>query len=64
MLPVFILQIWLLGLLSLAVVGAAVYLGYEWQQRSWRWDPVLQQWFFAPDLGLNQETMFLAATVF
>jgi hypothetical protein len=41
MIPIFILQTWLLGLLSLGVVGGAVYLAYEWQQRSWGWDPVL-----------------------
>ena len=37
MIPIFILQTWLLGLVSLGVVGGAVYLAYEWQQRSWGW---------------------------
>ena len=63
MIPIFILQTWLLGLLSLGVVGGAVYLAYEWQQRSWGWDPVLKQWFFAPNFGLNQETMFFASAI-
>jgi alpha/beta hydrolase fold len=63
MIPTFILQTWLLGLLSLGVVVGAGYLAYEWQQRSWRWDPVLQQSIFAPDFGLNRETTFLAAAI-
>ena len=63
MIPVFILQTWLLGLLSLGVVGSAIYFGYEWQQRSWGWDPVLKEWVFAPNFGLNQETMLFAAAI-
>jgi pimeloyl-ACP methyl ester carboxylesterase len=63
MIPIFILQTWLLGLLSLGVVGGAVYLAYEWQQRSWGWDPVLKEWLFAPNFGLNQETMFFASAI-
>ena len=63
MIPIFILQTWLLGLLSLGVVGSAIYFGYEWQQRSWGWDPVLKEWVFAPNFGLNQETMLFAAAI-
>ena len=63
MIPIFILQTWLLGLLSLGVVGGAIYFGYEWQQRSWGWDPVLKEWVFAPNFGLNQETMLFAAAI-
>ena len=63
MIPIFILQTWLLGLLSLGVVGGAVYLAYEWQQRSWGWDPVLKQWIFTPNFGLNQETMFFVCAI-
>jgi alpha/beta hydrolase family protein len=63
MIPIFILQIWLLGLLSLGIVVGAVYLAYEWQQRSWQWNPVLKECIFTPDFGLNQETMFLAAAM-
>ena len=63
MIPIFILQTWLLGLLSLGVVGGAVYLAYEWQQRSWGWDPVLKEWVFTPNFGLNQETMFFASAI-
>ena len=63
MIPIFILQTWILGLLSLGVVGGAIYLAYEWQQRSWGWDPVLKQWVFAPHFGLNQETMFFVSAI-
>ena len=63
MIPIFILQTWLLGLLSLGVVGGAVYLAYEWQQRSWGWDPVLKQWIFTPNFGLNEETMLFVAAI-
>jgi hypothetical protein len=63
MIPIFILQTWLLGLLSLGIVGGAIYFGYEWQQRSWGWDPVLKEWIFAPNFGLNQETVFFAAAI-
>jgi pimeloyl-ACP methyl ester carboxylesterase len=47
-------------LFSLGIIGGALYLVHEWQQRSWRWDPVLEQSFFAPNFGLNEETMLLA----
>ena len=60
MIPIFILQTWLLGLFSLGIIGGALYLVHEWQQRSWRWDPVLEKSFFAPNFGLNEETMLLA----
>ena len=63
MIPIFILQTWLLGLLSLGVVGGAVYLVYEWQQRSWGWDPVLKQWVFSPNFGSNEETMLFAVAI-
>jgi hypothetical protein len=63
MIPTFILQTWLLGLFSLGIIGGALYLVHEWQQRSWRWDPVLEQSFFAPNFGLNEETTLLAIAV-
>jgi hypothetical protein len=62
MIPTFILQTWLLGLLSLGIIGGAVYFAHEWQQRSWVWDPVLERWFFAPDFGSN-DTMLLFIAV-
>jgi hypothetical protein len=63
MIPTFILQTWLLGLLSLGVIVGAGYFAHEWQQRSWGWDPVLQQSIFTPDFGFNQETAFFAAAI-
>jgi pimeloyl-ACP methyl ester carboxylesterase len=62
MIPTFILQTWLLGLLSLGIIGGAVYFAHEWQQRSWVWDPVLERWFFAPNFGSN-DTMLLVIAV-
>lgn len=63
MIPIFILHTWLLGLLSFGIVGGAIYLGHEWQQRSWGWDPVLPKSVFAPNFGSNEETAFLAIAV-
>ena len=63
MTPVFILQIWFMGLLSLGIVGGAVYAAHEWQGRSWGWDPVRQQSVFAPHLGWNEDTLLLAVAV-
>ena len=63
MIPIFILQTWLLGLFSPGIIGGALYLVHEWQQRSWRWDPVLEQSFFAPNFGFNEETMLMAIAV-
>ena len=63
MIPTIILQMWALGLLALGVIGAAAYLGQEWQQRSWAWDPTLQRSVFAPDFGANAETAMLAGAV-
>ena len=63
MIPIFVLQTWLLGLFSLGVIGGAVYLVHEWQQRSWGWDPVLKQSVFAPNFGSNEETMLFAAGI-
>jgi pimeloyl-ACP methyl ester carboxylesterase len=40
MIPIFVLQTWLLGLFSLGVIGGALYLAHQWQQRSWGWDSV------------------------
>ena len=63
MIPIFILRVWLLGLVSLGFIGGAAYLGHEWQQRSWGWDPVLQQSVFSPDYGWNEETGMFAGAV-
>jgi len=63
MIPTFILQIWLLGLLSFGLVGGVAYLGHEWYGRSWGWDAALQRSVFAPDLGWNEDTAYLAGAV-
>jgi triacylglycerol esterase/lipase EstA (alpha/beta hydrolase family) len=63
MIPIFILQTWLLGLFSLSVIGGALYLAHEWQQRSWAWDPVLKQSVFAPNFGSNEETVLFAVAM-
>jgi pimeloyl-ACP methyl ester carboxylesterase len=63
MIPTFILQTWFFGLLSIGVVVGAGYFAHEWQQRSWKWDPVLRESIFAPDFGWNQETILLAAAI-
>jgi len=61
--PTFILFIWLRGLLAFAIFGAAVWLGHEWYQRSWSYDPVLQQSFFDPHFGANEPTAYLAGAL-
>ncbi|MDB6173982.1 MAG: Arylesterase [Chthoniobacteraceae bacterium] len=63
MIPIFILYTWLLGLISFGIIGGTVYLGHEWQQRSWVWDPVAQRSFFNPTLGWNAETAMLAGAI-
>ncbi|MDB6003403.1 MAG: alpha/beta hydrolase [Prosthecobacter sp.] len=60
MIPTFILQMWLLGVVSLGLLGGAIYAGREWQERSWGWDPVRQQSVFSPHLGWNEDTALLA----
>lgn len=63
MIPTFIIQIWLFGLLSLGFLGAGAYFAHEWQQRSWSWDPIMQTSVFQPTLGFNEDTAVLAAAV-
>jgi pimeloyl-ACP methyl ester carboxylesterase len=63
MIPTFIFQVWLLGLFSLGLIGGVVYLGHEWQQRSWAWDPVRLESVFAPSFGANEETALLVGAV-
>lgn len=63
MIPVFILQVWLLGLFSLGLIGGAVYFGRECYQRSWGWDEARRQSVFLPDFGMNQETLLLGGAV-
>jgi hypothetical protein len=55
MLPTLILFTWLLGLLSFAMIGGAIYLLYEWYQRAWEYDVDLNRFVFAPDLGFKEK---------
>lgn len=48
---------------SLGIIGGAIYLAHEWQQRSWVWDPALERWLFAPNFGANEETMLLVIAI-
>jgi pimeloyl-ACP methyl ester carboxylesterase len=61
MIPVFIISIWLLGLLSFGILGGAIYLLYEWYQRVWTFDPNLNRYIFDPDFGFNMLTAMLVA---
>jgi len=63
MIPVFILSTWLLSLLSIGILAAAIFSIHEWQEHSWVWDVAGQESTFAPDLGANAETGLLALGV-
>lgn len=63
MIPIFLLQTWLLGLISIGFVAGAAYFGHEWTQRSWVWYPLTQRSVFSPTLGWDQPTLFLALAV-
>ena len=58
MIPILIM--WLTGLLSLGIIAAAAHFAYEWYRRSWSFDPVAQQAFFAPEFGANEATLAFA----
>ena len=64
MIPTFILQTWVIGLLSAGILAGAIYSGHEWVKRSWRYDPALEQSFFSPDLAFNEVTGLLALSAF
>ena len=55
--PAQILIMWLTGLLSVGVIAAGAHFAYDWYRRSWSFDPVAQQAFFAPDFGANEATL-------
>lgn len=63
MIPTFIFQVWLLGLLSVGLIGGVIYLGHEWQQQSWAWDPIRMKSIFAPRFGANEKTAMLVGAV-
>ena len=64
MLPTLIISVWLGGLLSFGIIGGGIYLTYEWYRRAWAYNPPLDRYDFAPNLGLNVPTALLAAGVF
>jgi pimeloyl-ACP methyl ester carboxylesterase len=57
--PPFIFLIWLLGLLSFAVIGAGIYLLREWYLRAWEYSPTLERAVFDPNFGWNGQTALL-----
>jgi len=63
MIPTFILTMWLLGIASVALAGAAAYLAHEWYRWSWAWDEALGEPVFAPQFGWNVPTALLASAV-
>jgi len=63
MLPTLIISVWLGGLLSFGIIGGGIYLTYEWYRRAWAYNPQLDRYDFAPNLGLNLPTALLAAGI-
>ena len=61
MIPTAIIPIWFSGLLSVGIIGGAVYLLREWYRNSWIYDAVLDRTVFNPDIGLNAPTALLVA---
>lgn len=58
MIPSFILFTWLWGLLSLGLLGGAIYVLWDWYQRSWVYSLSLDRFVFMPDWGFNLPTAF------
>jgi pimeloyl-ACP methyl ester carboxylesterase len=61
MIPTAIFGLWLSGLLAVALLVGGAGLAREWYRRSWAFDVDRHAWAFAPNLGWNAETGFLAA---
>lgn len=59
MIPTAIILIWFSGLLSLGIIGGAVYLLYQWYQTAWVYDRLLDCVVFNPDIGMNAPTALL-----
>jgi pimeloyl-ACP methyl ester carboxylesterase len=60
MIPTSILRVWFLGLFSFILIGAGLYCSHEWYRRSWSYDFDHERSYFAPHLGFNPPTLFLA----
>ena len=61
LIPTAIIPIWFSGLLSLGIIGGAIYLLREWYRMAWVYDTVLDRTVFNPEIGLNTPTIFLVA---
>ena len=59
MIPTAIIPIWFSGLLSLGIIGGAVYLLREWYRTAWMYDITLDKMVFNSDIGLNAPTALL-----
>ena len=59
MVPSSLFRLWFLALLSIGIIAGAAGAVYEWQKRSWGWDPSLQRSVFSPELGANTATAVL-----
>jgi pimeloyl-ACP methyl ester carboxylesterase len=59
MIPTSIIRVWFLGLFSWLLLGAGIYLSYEWYHRAWSYDFNLRRSYFDPHIGYNHETLLL-----
>jgi pimeloyl-ACP methyl ester carboxylesterase len=60
MLPISLIYQWLQGLLSLGILGGAIFALWAWVQRARTYDTALDRYVFDPNWGLNGETALLA----
>lgn len=63
MIPSFIVQIWLLAIVSIGLIASAAYLAHRWLERSWSWEPTVSESLFAPDLSSAEGVSLLAAAI-
>jgi pimeloyl-ACP methyl ester carboxylesterase len=63
MLPTQIIGFWLRGLMTFAVIGLAIYCGYQWYDQSWVYDRGLDRYVFEPRWGANATTWFFVGAV-
>lgn len=61
MIPTAVISIWFSGLLSLGIIGGAIYVLREWYERAWVYDTLLDRAVFNPEIGLNGQTALLVA---
>ncbi len=63
LIPIFIIAMWLWGLFAVGLIGGALYLGWQWYERAWVFNTVLERYVFAPDWGFNTPTMLFVASL-